>query len=137
RSLTNIYINNLSENTTDEALFHLGSVCGVVMSHKAMIDAETGLCKGYGFIMYSNPEEAQRAIIWFSNNGFQTSYARESFSAKLRRMADRTSTNVYLSNLPVKFTTHQLEQLFAPHVVVSLRILTDANGESRGVGFVR
>lgn len=47
--------------------------------------------------MYSTPEEAQRAIIWFSSNGFQTSYAKESFSAKLRRMADKASTNVYLS----------------------------------------
>ena len=34
-------------------------------------------------------------------------------------------------------TPHQLEQLFAPHLVVSLRILLDDNGISRGVGFVR
>ncbi|KAN0065668.1 hypothetical protein ACQY0O_000798 [Thecaphora frezii] len=137
RAMTNIYINNLPESTTDDALYRLGSVCGTVVSHKAMIDLEKGTCKGYGFVMYSTPEEAQRAIIWFSSNGFQTSYAKESFSAKLRRMADKTSTNVYLSNLPVKFNAQQLEQLFAPHPVISLRILTDANGESRGVGFVR
>ncbi|EPQ27464.1 uncharacterized protein PFL1_05002 [Pseudozyma flocculosa PF-1] len=137
RAMTNIYVNNLPESTTDDVLYRLGSMCGTVVSHKAMLDLDTGRCKGYGFVMYATPEEAQRAIIFFTSNGLQSSYAKESFSAKLRRMADKSSTNVYLSNLPVKLNAQQLEQLFSPHPVVSLRILTDANGESRGVGFVR
>lgn len=40
-------------------------------------------------------------------------------------------------SLPITMTNSALEQLFAPHVVVSLRILTDYEGVSRGVGFVR
>lgn len=52
-------------------------------------------------------------------------------------MADTSSTNVYLSNLPLKFTVQQLEQLFAPYPIASLKILYDVHGESRGVGFVR
>lgn len=52
-------------------------------------------------------------------------------------MGDSSSTNVYLSNLPIRFTEAQLEQLFAPHPIASLKILQDVNGESRGVGFVR
>lgn len=52
-------------------------------------------------------------------------------------MADAGSTNVYLSNLPIKLTEQQLEQLFNPHPVASLKILYDVHGESRGVGFVR
>ncbi len=52
-------------------------------------------------------------------------------------MADTSSTNVYLSNLPVKLNEAQLEQLFNPHPVASLKILYDVHGESKGVGFVR
>ena len=52
-------------------------------------------------------------------------------------MADNSTTNVYISNLPVKFTEQQLEQLFNPHPIASLKILYDVHGESRGVGFVR
>lgn len=52
-------------------------------------------------------------------------------------MADTTSSNVYLSNLPLKFTVHQLEQLFNPHPIASLKIVYDIHGESKGVGFVR
>jgi hypothetical protein len=55
----------------------------------------------------------------------------------LRKLSDNTTSNVYVSNLPLDMTPHQLEQLFAPHLVVSLRILLDDNGVSRGVGFVR
>lgn len=52
-------------------------------------------------------------------------------------MEDSSSTNVYLSNLPIKYTDRHLEQLFAPHPIASLKILQDVNGDSRGVGFVR
>ncbi|CAD6982053.1 unnamed protein product, partial [Tilletia controversa] len=69
--------------------------------------------------------------------GLQASFAKESFSARLRRMADKASANVYLSNLPTDMTTHQLEHLFAPHNVISMRILLNSDGTSRGVGFVR
>lgn len=53
-------------------------------------------------------------------------------------MADTTTSNVYLSNLPLDFTTFQLEELFAPHPIVSMRLLVDpATRRPRGVGFVR
>lgn len=72
--------------------------------------------------MYENAHEAANAIKSLAFQGYQTSYAKvgheetgpiwgasqlthhlffvtlkESFSAKLRRMADRSSTNVYIS----------------------------------------
>ncbi|SPO24523.1 related to ELAV-like protein 2 [Ustilago trichophora] len=134
---TNIYVNGLPKEMTDHMLYLLGSACGVVISHKAMMDRQTGLCKGFGFLMYATSDMAKSAIEWLNSHGFTSSFAKESFSARLRRMADNSSTNVYLSNLPLKFTVHQLEQLFNPHPIASLKMLYDAHGESRGVGFVR
>lgn len=64
-------------------------------------------------------------------------FSQESFSTKLRKLSDNTTSNFYVSNLPLDMSPHQLEQLFSPHLVVSLRILLDDNGSSRGVGFVR
>ena len=135
---TNVYVNNLPLHTTDDDLLRLGSCFGRVKSHKAIINQETGLCKGYGFIMYEFLHDAELAIQQLPLHGLATSWAKESFSSKLRRMADSTTSNVYLSNLPQDITPPQLEQLFSPHEVISLRILTDgANGKPRGVGFVR
>lgn len=43
---TNIYVNNLPAHTTDDDLLRLGTCFGPVKSHKAIINQETGLCKG-------------------------------------------------------------------------------------------
>ncbi|UZJ52920.1 hypothetical protein CBS101457_002240 [Exobasidium rhododendri] len=134
---TNIYVNNLPSHTTDDDLHRLGSCFGPVKSHKAIINQETGLCKGYGFVMYEHPLDAETALQQLPLHGLTTSWAKESFSTKLRKLSDNTTSNVYVSNLPLDMTPHQLEQLFAPHLVVSLRILLDDSGASRGVGFVR
>jgi RNA recognition motif-containing protein len=87
--------------------------------------------------MYEHALDAETALQQLPLHGLTTSWAKESFSTKLRKLSDNSSTNVYVSNLPLDMTPHQLEQLFTPHVVVSLRILLDDNGDSRGVGFVR
>lgn len=87
--------------------------------------------------MYEHALDAETALQQLPLHGLTTSWAKESFSTKLRKLSDNTSTNVYVSNLPMEMTPHQLEQLFTPHVVVSLRILLDDHGDSRGVGFVR
>jgi len=136
-STANVYVNALPLTTTDDDLYRIGSSFGFVLSHKAIIAAETGLCKGYGFLLYSSREEAEGAIGCLTRMGLQASFAKESFSARLRRMADKGSANIYLSNLPTDMTTHQLEQLFLPHNVVSMRILLNSDGTSRGIGFVR
>ncbi|TKY85485.1 hypothetical protein EX895_005647 [Sporisorium graminicola] len=134
---TNVYVNGLPKDMNDQMLYLLGSACGVVISHKAMMDRQSGLCKGFGFLMYASSEMAKKAIEWLNTHGFAASFAQESLSARLRRMTDNSTTNVYLSNLPIKFTTQQLEQLFSPYPIASLKILYDIHGESRGVGFVR
>ncbi len=51
---------------------------------------------------------------------------------------EQDPTNLYLSNLPVSMDEQELENLLKPFgQVVSTRILRDANGVSRGVGFAR
>ncbi|CAO1612804.1 unnamed protein product [Parajaminaea phylloscopi] len=135
---TNLYLNGLGEHVTDDELLRIGSEYGEIISHKAIINSETGLCKGYGFIMYARARDAAIAIVELQKKGYQTSFARhESFSAKLRMMSDGRSSNVYISNLPLTMDEQQLETLVAPHQIISRRILTKPDGGSRGVGFIR
>ena len=60
----------------DHMLYLLGSACGVVISHKAMMDRQTGLCKGFGFLMYANSEMAKKAVEWLNSHGFSSSFAK-------------------------------------------------------------
>ncbi|GAA6080876.1 RNA-binding motif, single-stranded-interacting protein 1 isoform X1, partial [Tachysurus ichikawai] len=51
---------------------------------------------------------------------------------------EQDPTNLYISNLPLTVDEQELETLLKPFgQVVSTRILRDANGASRGVGFAR
>ncbi|KAI8984234.1 hypothetical protein BDF20DRAFT_817224 [Mycotypha africana] len=137
----NIYVRGLSSSTTDESFLEMCQVYGDVASSKAIIDQKTGECKGYGFAMFNNEKECEEAITGLNKAGLQASYARvgqESFSSRLKNLQDETSTNIYISNLPLDYTEEKLEELFQPYRTVSNRILRDPqSGLSRGVGFAR
>ena len=51
---------------------------------------------------------------------------------------EQDPTNLYMSNLPVSMDEQELEALLkAFGQVISTRVLRDASGTSRGVGFAR
>lgn len=51
---------------------------------------------------------------------------------------EQDPTNLYISNLPVSMDEQELENMLKSFgQVISTRILRDANGTSRGVGFAR
>ncbi|KAF2816366.1 uncharacterized protein BDZ99DRAFT_375600 [Mytilinidion resinicola] len=134
---TNVYIRGLLPETTDEMLHAWGSRFGDIQSSKSIIDLKTNLCKGFGFIKYHNFADAEDCIRGFHYLGYEVSFARESFYAKLKKFADENNTNLYVSNIPRNMNEHELGSIFAPHKVCSSRILRDSSGNGRGVGFAR
>ncbi|KAI6661617.1 RNA-binding motif, single-stranded-interacting protein 3-like [Oopsacas minuta] len=128
-SSTNLYIRGLAPRTTDEDLILLCSCYGKITSTKAILDKTNNQCKGYGFVDFENPDDAQKAVIALQDQGIPAQFAKQQ---------EQDPTNLYFSNLPKGFEECDLEQLLAPvgHVV-STRILRDQNGISRGVGFAR
>ncbi|WPH04650.1 Sporulation-specific protein 5 [Acrodontium crateriforme] len=137
RGETNVYIRGLLPETTDEQLEQWGTRFGDIKSSKSIIDLNTGLCKGFGFVKYHNYEDAENCIRGFHYLGYEVSFARESFYSKLKTFADDNNTNLYVSNLPKSMNEHELAVLFSPHKVCSSKILRDKNGHGRGVGFAR
>jgi len=137
-SRTNVYIRSLDTNTTDQTLREMCSKYGEIVSAKAIIDTNTQLCKGYGFVMFLRQDDAEQALRVLRDQGVQVSMARESFSTKLKNLEDPASTNIYMQNLPKSYDEKQLEELLKPYgKVISSRILRDNAGNSRGVGFTR
>ncbi|KAI8099295.1 uncharacterized protein BX664DRAFT_289331 [Halteromyces radiatus] len=137
----NVYVRGLSSSTTDESFLELCKAYGPVTSSKAILDQKSGECKGYGFALFEKEQDCHTAIEGLNNAGLQASFARVgqvSFSSRLRNLQDETSTNIYISNLPLDMTEQKLEELFQPFQTVSNRILRDPqSGLSRGVGFAR
>ncbi|KAM3937978.1 ELAV-like protein 2 isoform 8-T10 [Leptodactylus fuscus] len=137
-SKTNLIVNYLPQNMTQEELKSLFGSIGEIESCKLVRDKITGMLHlGYGFVNYIDPKDAEKAINTLNGLRLQTktikvSYARPS-SASIR------DANLYVSGLPKTMTQKELEQLFSQYGrIITSRILVDqVTGVSRGVGFIR
>ncbi|WBW74235.1 meiotic RNA-binding protein 1 [Schizosaccharomyces osmophilus] len=133
----NVYIRGLPPSTTDETLLLYCNRFGKVMSSKAIIDVSSNMCKGFGFACFEELKSAALCISAMTLCGYQCSFAKESFSARLQNLQDKESTNLYISNLPLRWNEDDICNLFKPHRIVSNRVLRDSKNQSRGVGFAR
>ncbi|GMJ02943.1 poly(A) binding protein 7 [Hibiscus trionum] len=61
---SNVYVKNIDDEVTDEELREHFSQCGNITSAKLMRD-NRGLSKGFGFVCFSSPEEAAKAVNTF------------------------------------------------------------------------
>jgi RNA recognition motif-containing protein len=59
---TKLFVGNLSFNTTENTLQEAFSAHGAVVETNLMMDRMTGRSRGFAFITYATPEEAQKAI---------------------------------------------------------------------------
>ncbi|KAJ8651039.1 hypothetical protein MRB53_004062 [Persea americana] len=58
---SNIYVKNIDDDVTDDDLREHFSQCGMITSAKLMRDTK-GISKGFGFVCFSTPEEANKAV---------------------------------------------------------------------------
>lgn len=63
----NIYVSNLSFNTSDAELSDLFSTFGEVSSAKVITDRETGRSRGFGFVEMPSEDEGKDAMLGLNN----------------------------------------------------------------------
>lgn len=59
-----MYVKNIDDEVTEEVLREQFSKCGTITSAKLMRD-EKGISRGFGFVCFSTPEEAYKAVNTF------------------------------------------------------------------------
>jgi len=57
-----LYVRHLPADMTDDGLRELFTEFGTVTDVKAVLDRDTGACKGFGFVRYATTEEAAAAV---------------------------------------------------------------------------
>lgn len=67
----NIYVSNLSYNTTSESLKELFAGSGEVTSANVITDKITGDSRGFGFVEMPDNEEGQKAIDNLNETDFE------------------------------------------------------------------
>uniref|UniRef100_A0A915E5D1 RRM domain-containing protein n=3 Tax=Protostomia TaxID=33317 RepID=A0A915E5D1_9BILA len=135
--ITNLIINYLPQNMSQDEVRSLFGSMGEVESCKLVRDKVTGQSLGYAFVNYMRCEDASRAFSSLNGLRLQNKTIKVSFA----RPSSETikGANLYVSGLPKTLTQPELEGLFRSFgSIITSRILSDnVTGLSKGVGFVR
>ena len=70
-SQARLFVGNLSFQTGQNDLQDYFAQAGAVTSVNLMLDKMTGRSRGFAFVEYATPEEAQKAIAQFNEKDFQ------------------------------------------------------------------
>ncbi|GIY23106.1 polyadenylate-binding protein 1 [Caerostris darwini] len=152
RRFMNVYIKNFGDDLDDEKLREMFEKYGKITSAKVMTD-DTGKSKGFGFVSFEDPENAEKAVDDLNGkelNG-KTLYVgraqkkseraaelkRRFEMLKMERLSRYQGVNLYVKNLDDAIDDERLRKEFAPFgTITSAKVMSDANGRSRGFGFV-
>ncbi|XP_045913307.1 embryonic polyadenylate-binding protein A-like isoform X4 [Micropterus dolomieu] len=137
----NIFIKNMDESIDNKALYDTFSAFGNILSCKVVCDEKGS--KGYGFVHFETHEAANRAIDTMNGmllndrkvfvGHFKSRKEREvEFGTKAMKF-----TNVYIKNFGEDYTDEKLKEVFSVFGrTLSVRVMKDERGRSRGFGFV-
>lgn len=152
KKYTNIYIKNLDLSVDETKLKELFSPFGEIQSLIIMKD-EQGGSKGFAFINYDQPEQAEKAVDEMNNKdiGGKTLFVgraqkrqerdvelRQKFEQmKMEQMSKYQGVNLYIKNLDDEIDDDKLRGLFTPFgTITSCVVMKDNKGISKGFGFV-
>lgn len=138
--ITNVYIRGFLPETTDEMLHAYASRFGKIDRCKAIVDLDTGLCKGYARVwvhglmihMLTAPIDSDLSSTITSNlartasvgssilatrlallryifraaslRTIESNKVQKSRNSRLKDLEDKTSTNIYCTNIPIEWT---------------------------------
>ncbi|VIP00116.1 polyadenylate-binding protein 4, putative [Brugia malayi] len=154
RRFTNVYIKNFADELDKEALEKLFFKFGKITSAAVMVDAD-GKSKGFGFVAFENPEDAEKAVTEMheyelpgterklyvcraqKKNERSAELKRRYEQQKVERMQRYQGVNLYVKNLDDTVNDDILKQNFEAYgKITSAKVMCDDNGRSKGFGFV-
>uniref|UniRef100_A0A8C7W5F7 Polyadenylate-binding protein n=1 Tax=Oncorhynchus mykiss TaxID=8022 RepID=A0A8C7W5F7_ONCMY len=137
----NVFIKNLDKTIDNKALYDTFSAFGNILSCKVVCD-ENG-SQGYAFVHFETQDAADRAIE--KMNGMLLN-DRKVFVGRFKSRKEREAelgakakefTNVYIKNFGDDMNDDKLKEMFDQYgKTLSVRVMADPSGKSRGFGFV-
>ncbi|XP_062849755.1 ELAV-like protein 1a isoform X2 [Trichomycterus rosablanca] len=137
---TNLIVNYLPQNMSQEELRSLFSSIGEVENAKLIRDKVAGHSLGYGFVNYVNPSDAERSINTLNGLRLQSKTIKILQVSYARPSSDSIKdANLYISGIPKNMTQKDVEDMFTRYGrIINSRVLVDqSSGLSRGVAFIR
>lgn len=134
-ALGNIVIKNLDKSIDNKTLYDTFSMFGDILSCKVGMD-ENNESLGYGFVHYSDPKSAEKAIERIHGMVIaEKKVVVENYITRAKKFDEnsKTFTNVYVKNIPLDWTKEEIESKVAEHGdIASILVPTNPDGGLRG-----
>lgn len=134
-TLGNLFIKNVPAEVKPRDFYEKFMQFGDIISAKLCEDEE-GNHFGYGYVSYYNPESAEVAIKTL-NDAFWVGQKLEvgRFQKKNERFQDLSiNKNLYVKNLPEKFTESDIKELFAKYGTITwTKVMVDPSGRKSAI----
>lgn len=152
QKFTNVFVKNFGDDIDDDKLKEMFEKYGKITSHKVM-SLPDGKGKGFGFVCYENPEDADKAVAEMNEQEMENGKRiyvgraqrkierqgelRDKFEKlKEERLKRYQGVNLYVKNLDDSVDDERLRKEFAPFgTITSARVMVE-EGRSKGFGFV-
>ncbi|KAI8869268.1 hypothetical protein GQ42DRAFT_102801, partial [Ramicandelaber brevisporus] len=106
----NVMVKLLPQTMVDDEFRQLVCRFGPIASASVMLD-DNRLCKGHGFALYKNEQDAQNAMKQLISMGYDASISYVTHKTRLIQLQDPNSRELYVSNLPDSMTDDDVRQL--------------------------
>jgi RNA recognition motif-containing protein len=130
-----LFVGNLDEFIQEENLFEFFSQFGPIHFVRIMRDSSTGRSRGYGFVNFVQPRDAEIAKIHAHHQQLGSKIIRVMFKRNMKDLP--TESNLYVKNLDPNVSVIDLEKHFAQvGPVLSSKLSTNYEGKSLEYGYV-